>query len=302
MPEGFQVASFFVGTERHERFVLKNVRGGPNAARLDTEYHLLQYLQLSGVPVAVPVLTDDGRLTIENAHGIYLLYPVLPTDAEDAPAVAIRITYTKLGAALAKLHQALAGYPNSIDSWTMNLPKTIADEALPQIQRSLTGEPLARFEQIMAALQRELNDALTGLPLQYIHGDCHGGNVLFYRGEVSGFIDLDHLPRGPRVYDIGYYLADQAKIPFVGDQTLDNWLEDFPCVLAGYEQVAPLLAQERHALWYIMLATQLMFVYWFFKHESTDAAQKNLAAFYWLYEQRTEILHRIDDYEINPSL
>jgi Ser/Thr protein kinase RdoA (MazF antagonist) len=110
---------------------------------------------------------------------------------------------------------------------------------------------------------------------------------------VSGFIDLDHLPRGPRVYDIGYFLADRAKVPIIGNHPVDEWLADFPCVLVGYEQVAPLSAQECHALWYIMLATQLMFTYWFFKHESTEAAQQNLAAFYWLYEHKQEILQQI---------
>ncbi|MFN8493313.1 MAG: phosphotransferase [Caldilineaceae bacterium] len=292
-PEGFAVTSFFVHTARQKRFVLKNVLGNPNVKRLDSEYQLLQYLHKVGVPVAVPVLADDGRLSIENEQGIYLLYPVLPTGGGDAPDVDVRVIYENLGIALAKLHQALALYPYSIESWTMNLPQTLAEDALPQIRQALTGESLQKFEQVMVALQPEMTAALTGLPLQYIHGDCHGGNILFYAGEVSGFIDLDHLPQGPRVYDIGYFLADRAKIPFVGYQILDNWLEDFPCVLAGYEKLEKLSAQERHALWFIMLATQLMFVYWFFKYESRDAADKNLAAFYWLYERKTEILQQI---------
>jgi len=292
-PEGLQVTTFFVTTEQKKRFVLKNVLDRPNAARLDSEYRLLQYLHDWGVPVAVPVLTDDGQLFIENLHGIYLLYPILPTDEVDAPPVDQRIIYTNIGYALAKLHGALALYPHPIESWTMNLPKTIADEAVPQIQSLLTNETLMRFNYTIAALQHDMTDALTGLPMQYIHGDCHLGNILFYHGEVSGFIDLDHLPQGSRVYDIGYLLADMAKAQFFGNHAHAKWMEDFAYVLAGYEKVERLSPQERHAIWFIMLATQLMFAYWLFKYDSNDAAQKNLEAFYWLYEQKREILYQI---------
>lgn len=53
--------------------------------------------------------------------------------------------------------------------------------------------------------------AFAGLPVQPIHGDCHGSNVLLCNGEVSGFIELDHLPTGPRLYDLAYDLADRLK-------------------------------------------------------------------------------------------
>lgn len=291
--EGFQVTTFFVSTERNEQYVLKNVFGRPNAARLDAEYQLLSYLHDCGVPVAVPVLTDDGQLFIENAHGVYLLYPVLPADAEDAPPVAEQLIYANMGRALAKLHKALALYPNQIESWTMNLPKTIIEEAVPQIQSVLAGEALTRFERTIAALQHDMTDALIVLPLQYIHGDCHGGNILICHGDVSGFIDLDHLPQAPRAYDIGYLLADMAKARFFNRHAYANWMENFAYVLAGYEEVGGLSEQERHAIWFIMLATQLIFAYWLFKHESEDAAYKNLDAFYWLYERRGEILRQI---------
>jgi Ser/Thr protein kinase RdoA (MazF antagonist) len=291
-PEGLQVTTFFVTTAQGNRFVLKNVLGKPNALRLDSEYRLLQYLHDWDIPVAVPVLADDGQLFIENEHGIYLLYPLLPTDEADAPHVEPRIVYANLGYALAKLHQALALYPHHIESWTMNLPQTIADEAVPQIQSTLRDEAWLRFKRTMATLQDEMAAAVTGLPMQVIHGDCHLGNILFYQGEVSGFIDLDHLPQGPRVYDIGYLLADMAKARFFGNHAHTRWLENFAYVLAGYEKVAPLSAPERQAIWFVMLATQLIFAYWLFKHESQDAAYKNLEAFYWLYERKMEILSR----------
>lgn len=293
-PEGLHVTTFFVTTAQGNRFVLKNVLGRPNAGRLDSEYRLLHYLHDRGIPVAVPVLTEDGQIFIENETGIYLLYPGLPTDETDAPYVEQRIVYTNTGYALAKLHQALAQYPYQIESWTMNLPKTMTEEAIPQIQSALVDEALIRFNRTVAALHPDMTVAINALSTQYIHGDCHMGNILFYHGEVSGFIDLDHLPQGPRMYDMGYLLADMAKARFFGNHAHAQWMENFACVLAGYGKIEQLSKQERHALWFIMLATQLMFAYWLFKYKSEDAAYKNLDAFYWLYERKTEILHQVD--------
>lgn len=297
-PAGFAVKTFFVIGEQGKRFVLKNVQGAPNVNRLEGEYHLLQHLHRCGIPVAVPVLADEGLLSVERAHGIYQLYPVLPTPGGESFSFNVRAAYANTGSAIAQLHQALASYSGCIDSWTMNLPKTLAEEAIPQIRQGLSREALTRFEQTWVALQPELTNALTDLPIQHIHGDCHGGNLLLNGNEVAGIIDLDHLPVGPRLYDIGYYLADRAKARFTGNSAdarweHDRWLDNFTHVLAGYERLTPLSTQERQALWCIMLAIQLLFAYWLFKYENAEVAQQNLAAFYWIYEQKAGIEQRI---------
>jgi Ser/Thr protein kinase RdoA (MazF antagonist) len=135
--------------------------------------------------------------------------------------------------------------------------------------------------------------ALSDLPLQLIHGDCHGGNYLLYRGDVSGFVDLDHLPTGPRVYDIGYLLADMAKARFVGIPAHDDWLAHAGQVIAGYERESSLSKREKDALWFVMLATQVLFVDWFLAHQKDELARKNLAALYWIEQRRREIADRI---------
>ena len=135
--------------------------------------------------------------------------------------------------------------------------------------------------------------ALADLPAQTIHGDCHGGNYLLYRGQVSGFVDLDHLPTGPRVYDLGYLLADMAKAPFVGVLAHRGWLDTFHHVVAGYQREVALSRREVEALWTVMLATQVLFVDWFLAHGRYELARKNLEAFYWIYEQGEEITRRL---------
>ena len=77
-----------------------------------------------------------------------------------------------------------------------------------------------------------------------------------YHGQVSGFVDIDHLPVGPRVYDIGYLLADFAKARFVRDDPDSRWLEYGHLIVAGYEQVCTLQEREKAAIATVMLATE----------------------------------------------
>ncbi len=289
---GGEATVWTVITECGERFILKNIAGKLNATRIETEYDLLRHLHASGVPVAVPILSDDGQLGPRDQDGVYLLYPQLPVDHAIPPA-GLRQVYAHIGAAVARLHKALACYSGQIDSWTMDLPRRVFEEALPHIRSALTGQERAAFFGVMAALEAEMAPALDNLPVQTIHGDCHGGNYLLYRGDVSGFVDLDHLPKGPRVYDIGYLLADMAKAQFFGNLAHPSWLEHFDQVIAGYDRENSLSRREKDALWFVMLATQVIFVEWFLIHGRDDLARKNLDAFHWLYRHGDEIIRRI---------
>jgi Ser/Thr protein kinase RdoA (MazF antagonist) len=259
---------------------------------VDTEYDLLRHLQAFGVPVAVPILPDSRRLCMRDGHGVYLLYPMLPAD-HTIPPDGVDQVYANIGAAVARLHVALAAYPGQVDSWTMDLPRTLSEEAIPRIQRVQTGHDADAFQRVVAEVQDEMTAALADLPTQLIHGDCHGGNYLLYRGDVSGFVDLDHLPTGPRAYDIGYLLADMAKAQFVDIHAHRGWLQHFQHVVIGYQREIRLSRREKDALWFVMLATQVLFVDWFFQHGRSELALKNLEAFYWIHRNGHEIARRI---------
>lgn len=291
-PPGRETVVFAVVTARGDRFIFKNVAGSPGARRIEAEYDLLRHLHACGVPVAVPLLCDDGRVSLQAGERIYVLYPMLPADHVLPPADIERV-YARIGAAVARLHRALATYAGQIDSWTMDLPRTVFEEAGPRIGRALAGHDAERFRLTMDGLRDEMVTALRGLPAQRIHGDCHGGNYLLYRGDVSGFCDLDHLPIGPRVYDVGYLLADMAKAQFFHNPAHRDWLDHFDAVVAGYDHENSLSRREKDALWFVMLATQVLFVDWFFQHDMPDLAAKNLEAFYWIYRHRDEITRRI---------
>lgn len=289
---GGEAAVWTAVTVRGERFILKDVAGKPGAGRAESEYRLLRHLEASGVPVAVPIPSDAGELSVKERGSTYLLYPSLPVD-DTLPPGGMREVYANVGAALARLHRALAAYSGPVDSWTMDLPRAVFEEAVPRLRTALPASDGERFGRVVAGLRAEMVAALEDLPLQYIHGDCHGGNYLLYRGDVSGFVDLDHVPRGPRVYDLGYLLADHAKARFLGNDAHRGWLADSPWLLVGYERESPLSERERHAIRFVMLATQVLFVDWFLRHGRDELARPNLAAFHWIYRHGGTIARRI---------
>jgi hypothetical protein len=51
----------------------------------------------------------------------------------------------------------------------------------------------------------------------------------------------------------------------------------------------PLTGREKDALWYGMLATQLLFVEWFLEHGDAQAAGLNLDMFHWIHRHESAI-------------
>lgn len=92
----------------------------------------------------------------------------------------------------------------------------------------------------------------------------HRGNVLVHRGKVSGIVDLDHLPIGPRVYDLAYFLANQLALPTAAelvDRTtslLEAWRE----FLDGYLSTNRLTAEELTSLAPLTFAVQFQLIGW----------------------------------------
>jgi Ser/Thr protein kinase RdoA (MazF antagonist) len=243
-----------VTAARGDRYVLKQVStfgAADPLRRFAAEARILAHLLQRGVPVAVPVLSDDGRAAVTDEDGaLHAVFPMLPRDdADDDPGLD-PVLYQNIGAAIARLHLALAGCPFGIDSWVVGpglLPalwRTATDRLPADAVTGLSARVRPHWEPMARALSA---------PAQRIHGDVHGGNLLTSGQEVTGIIDCDHLPLAPRAYDLGYYLAfavqwrmDEANqpaepaeeaVPFITRQ-----------VLSGYHAVARLTRQEREGL------------------------------------------------------
>jgi Ser/Thr protein kinase RdoA (MazF antagonist) len=78
-----------VATERGDRYVLKKVStfNAPDPVRRFTdEARIVTYLLQRGVPVAVPVLSDDGKACTTDDDGApHAVFPMLPKDCPARP-------------------------------------------------------------------------------------------------------------------------------------------------------------------------------------------------------------------------
>ena len=287
---------FHLTTDRGARFILKDIvkdiGGHRRTERLMAQYRVLLHLHAAQVPVAVPLLAQDGRPFVQDEDKIYTLTPELASGGDTA-GMGMERVYHNMGLAIGRLHTALATYPEEIPSWRMDLPQRILGEAVPRINMHVAGPQLEAFNGVMIPLGDAFADALADLPVQPIHGDCHGGNILLHNGTVSGFIDLDHLPVGPKPYDLGSLLADRVKWQMSHPETLIQWLEYFDHLIVGYEQENALSAREKDAIWWTMLAVQVLMTEWFSeRHDDTNVAL-NLAAFHWIHSHKEEIMSRV---------
>jgi Ser/Thr protein kinase RdoA (MazF antagonist) len=272
-------------------FVLKELVYPDRLGGIEEQFRVLHYLLERSIPVAVPIESDAGHHSVVSGGHTYTLSPYLPGGTHIAPED-LKRAHRNMGTAIADLHQALAEYPLAIHSWTMNLTDRILEQAVPTIRKHLDDKAKRRLDEALNRAETSMLSAFSGLPVQYIHGDCHGGNILLLAGDVSGFLDLDHLPMGPRVYDLAYLLADMVKRKIGDSAQTAQWFRLAGILIAGYEQVGRLTVGEQESLWAVMLGVQLLFVEFFSEHGHVTEAELNLEAFFWLLQREEEIVRR----------
>jgi Ser/Thr protein kinase RdoA (MazF antagonist) len=269
-------------------YVLKRVDQAGFARRLAGQFPLMLHLASSGVPVAVPIAVDRrlGQFAVDSGPHKYWLSTCLPARCDDARIRWPRLYATNTGAAIASLHRALLTYPHPIDSWKMDLPHKMEAEDLPLLLAHLPAELQTASQPVFQRIQERLGNQLAGLPEQHIHGDCHGGNIVFDNHRVSGFIDLDHLPLGLRVYDLAYFLADMAKNRFIQPLEIATWFSGLRPYIRAYHNQNPLAIRERQAIPILMLVTQVLFAAHFLRTGDLQRAIFNLDALLWLLATR----------------
>lgn len=264
------------------RLVLKQLPEHPPGVAPVVEFRVLSHLQRQGVPVALPLLTDRGTLHATVAGRRWVLLPHLPHGSGNHelgpdPAGAA----TAVGAAIGRLDRALAAYPWPVDSFVDD-PVSTLSRALPE----LPAEAVRRVEPLTDLLLQ----TCAGLPAQLTHGDCNDGNVLVDQGRVTGFVDVDHLPAGPRVRDLAYYLASRLRRHLTGPQASEAATSALLAVVgdyvAGYHQTYPLTDQERSAVVPLMLVVEIGGAHWALHGWQPDATsyQRSLRSIAWVVD------------------
>ena len=258
-----------VAAEGGDRYVLKKVStfGAPGPVRRFTgEVRILTYLLQRGVPVAVPVLTDDGKAYAADGDGaLYAVFPMLLGGGADDPKMDPGLLES-MGATIARMHDALAVCPFGIESWEIG-PGTLT-ASWRTLQGRLPADALSGLSARVRPRWDSTVRALSAAP-QPVHGDVHGGNILTDGRKVTGIIDCDHLPLAPRGYDLGYYLAFAVQSRQAASRPSPSADEAVPVItrhlLTGYDTVSQLTRRENGDLPALALAAALGLIDYFIR-------------------------------------
>ena len=232
-----------------EDYILRVARD-ETACRLSAA--LADTLVNRSIPAATMLPLSDGRLALPMGEGLWMTLCRRVKGNRLTAAELIRTPEQgrRIGAALAEFHKATAslGEPQADDEpWAEHL----LGWALPQVRGILPEDYLAGFTARVEATRR--------LPAALIHRDPNPSNLID-AGDAIGFIDFDLSRRFVRIFDPCYLMTAVLSEVFGRDDL--PWQENWPvfcgAVLAGYESVSPLTAEEKAAMPTMMQGNELL--------------------------------------------
>jgi homoserine kinase type II len=209
---------------------------------------LMEHLAKHGFPCPVPIRARDGEslrmLCGRPAALISFLEGMWPRRIQPWHC-------TEVGAALARMHEAGAGFamvrPNdlSVEGWRrlFEACRADADSVLPDLAEIET-----ELERLEAEWPRDL-------PSGVIHADMFPDNVFFLSERLSGVIDFYFACTDFTAYDLAICLNAWCFEPDGAFNTTKARL-----LLSGYRRVRPLLAAETAALPLLARGSALRFL------------------------------------------
>lgn len=234
--EGVSNSNFLLETEKG-RFILTIFEKRTDTTQLPFFVGMMRHLALKGFPAPLPVAARDGEALRTIGGKRMLIVTFLQGLSPRRPSAA---QCRSLGAALARFHGVLADFGMtrandlSISAWSGMFEgrKLAADALSPGLGGLIEGD--------IGWLQANWPD---GLPTGAIHADLFPDNTFFLGDDLTGVFDFyfactDHL-----AYDLAVCLNAWAFEPR-GEFNITKGR----AIIAGYESVRPLTAEERAAL------------------------------------------------------
>lgn len=290
---------WLVVTEDDRRFVLKELPEFPPGVGPVDEFRVLSHLAATNIPVALPVITDDARLWSMMGDRKYMLLPWIDHDDRNHElGVDAAVTARAIGHALGSLDAALAACPWRPPSFVDDPARQVLGETVPQ---------LPELRELVAPLMDRLWSATHDLPSQLTHGDCNTGNVLVRGSEVVAFLDIDHLPVGPRVRDLSYYLSSRLRSHLADVVTAEHnvqaWMAVLADYIAGYHEAHPLSVREIDAIVPLILVIEIGVTAWCVQGWVPDPAgyRRGLRTASWLTTHLDDVTAAATRTALSPS-
>jgi len=215
-----------VGRDEGEPLVAKFYRPGRwSDAAIAEEHGFVAELVDQGLPVVAPLA--EGGLTLHHHDGFRLA--LFPRRGGRAPDLDHEENLRTMGRCLARMHTVGAARPFiergaiTVAEFGQASVAFVLDGWIPLDLRpaysSIAADVLVHIE---AAFARA-----AGVHAIRVHGDCHGGNVL-WRDDAPHFVDFDDARMAPAIQDLWMLLSGEPE----------EQRAQLACVLDGYEEFA----------------------------------------------------------------
>jgi Ser/Thr protein kinase RdoA (MazF antagonist) len=242
-----------------------------SAAQILEEHAFVAELQEKEVP-AVPAMTVDGR-TLHTFHGFQ--FAVFARHGGRAPELDDPKVLEWIGRFIGRIHAAGAAQP-FLTRPTLDIASfgsepgdwLLANDFIPP-------DLVSAYRSVLAqALDgvRRCYDRAGQVALLRLHGDCHGGNVLWTEAGPH-FVDFDDARMGPAVQDLWMMLSGERK----------DMVRQLGDILAGYEDICEFDPRQLHLVEALRTLRLIHYSAWLARRWDDPAFP---AAFPWFNSQR----------------
>lgn len=218
------------------KYILKKV-GRAFQDTLEESLKVLAFLKAKdqNVPEVIPNLQNQWMTRLDQDVCLIVYGYIDGKEPE-------RIQWAKLGAGLASLHQALAGYSGNLK---------YRDEDY-YINRYLNMLKIKKYPddklQAYETYGKGLWEKVRRLPRGVCHGDLFIGNLLEDVQEVVHILDWDTVAVGFPIYDL-VLVCNGTDYFHLDEDDLKRTMQNYKACLEGYHKVRPLSQEEIRAFY-----------------------------------------------------
>lgn len=191
-------------------------------AQILEEHGLINELVVREVPAVAPLVIGDTSLHVFDGFR----FAVFPRHGGRAPELEQRDVLERLGRYIARLHTV--GAARAFEQRPALTIETFGDEsrdfllAHAFLPDDLRAAWTSVVDMALQSVRRAI--AISDASTLRLHGDCHGGNVL-WTDDGPHFVDFDDARTGPAIQDLWMLLSgDRASME-----------AQLRCLLGGYE-------------------------------------------------------------------
>lgn len=269
-----------VGLEGAEPLIAKFYRPQRwSDAQILEEHQFTLELAEQELSVVAPLISAQGETLFRFGDFRFALFP---RRGGRAPELDDPEHLFQLGVTLGRIHavgasRAFQTRPRiDVDSFGWQSREYLLEHAIPQSLRPAY-EVISR--DLLNAVQARFS-AYPDIVYQRVHGDCHGGNIL-WRDDLPHFVDFDDSRMAPAVQDLWMFLT--------GDLT--NQQLQLGELLAGYEEFSHFDPRELHLVEPLRALRMIHYAAWLARRWDDPAFPM---AFPWFNTERYWGQHLLD--------